>query len=178
METFVAFLAVCVAALTLYIQRIHNRKSLLPILSTHISVENNKTCTLELQNNGQGIAFIDEIYLIYNEKKYNISDYRDFVTVIKNNMEGVEVNNYSVISTLKGNSSFLLLEIELHGDSCLESLIDYWEVEVHGRSIYGEKIKANDFDFLNSEPFEALIQKALRFYGSYLKGCFSKSPKS
>ena len=61
METILVFLALMVACITLFIQRQHNRKELLPILSTEYEQtkrNGEEFYQLWLINNGHGVAII------------------------------------------------------------------------------------------------------------------------
>jgi len=163
MDTFLVFLALFVACITLFIQRQHNRKELLPILSTEYENNNTKGLyQLWLVNNGHGVAIIKNIHLtLPTGDVIELSNQYSFIDVITEHVPRCTQMSNSLPSSLGASSKKLLCSYTTPPN--MPNGLLKMSVTVESESVYGDKVTVNKDGFIvtsNSRDaaFEALLQ--------------------
>ena len=148
LSLIIASLSLLVAAVTLYIQRDHNKKELRPIISTIFQSEtkgDNAIYSFLLVNDGHGVAIIKKImWKFLDGTTIEITRENDFQSLITKMCDNlVSVTSFIPVS-VKGNTSELLCSFEIsnrreHPFSNILSGI------VIAESIYGEVLIADEY---------------------------------
>ena len=165
METFLVLLAFIVACITLFIQRQHNRKELLPIIHTYFLTEIHDcvvTKEFKLINDGNGAAILKKITLHLGEDDIDINPFNDFSKVINDKLPKSKNISTSLPFCLRASSSEVMYKYEIPENSA--DTLDKVTVTVECESVYGDVVVANSQGFevkSNSRdaPFELIFSK-------------------
>ncbi len=164
METFLVFLALVIASITLFIQRQHNRKELLPILNTVYEQNNDGNKHLYqfwLVNNGHGTAIIKSINLnLPSGEVIELSNQYSFLHVIEEYVPDRTRMSNSLPISLSASSKEKLYSFEIPSN-CSNGLIGS-SVTVVAESVYGDCITVTNEGFnVTSNPKDAVFESAL-----------------
>ncbi len=165
METILVFLALIVASITLFIQRQHNRKELLPILATEYEQVNNngeQLYQLWLVNNGHGVAIIKSIKLhLSTGEIITLSDNYSFLHVIDQYVPTrIKMSNSLPKSISACNKEKLYSFVIPAKDS--NGLMGS-TVTIVAESVYGDIVTVNRDGFdVTSNPRDAICESILK----------------
>ncbi len=164
MELIFVFLALVVACMTLFIQRQHNRKELLPVLTTYFEIHCTQETTklaLWLINDGHGVAILKETSLhLYEGETIKISKENGFSEVIKKHCPVARNIETSLPFTLASNSKELLYRFEIPNNT--DSVFNGASATVKAESIYEDIIVATADGFeVTSNRRDALVESWL-----------------
>jgi hypothetical protein len=164
METFLLFLALIVTSATLFIQRQHNRKQVLPLLHTYLNQEHQKDFTiaeLRLYNDGLGPAILQEILIDFKGKKHSVRDIEELDAVLRNNMPELTIQRTSLPLCLKSNSVEVLCVVHLTREQLSEFNRDTFNIKITATSVYEDRIIVDNFGTsIESNKNDALFERA------------------
>ncbi len=145
MEIILIFLALLVACLTLFIQRQHNRKELLPIIHTYFSAaskDHQVTREFKLINDGNGAAILKRVQLhLASGEEIEITNFNDFSKAIQQKNPRSKDVATSLPFALSANTSEVIYSYSLS-----ESADDH-TVTVTAESVYGDTVVAHATGF-------------------------------
>ncbi|ASG01617.1 MULTISPECIES: hypothetical protein [Vibrio] len=166
MEIFLVFLALMVACITLFIQRQHNRKELLPILHTYFSAstqDNSVVYEFKLINDGNGAAILKKVELLLADgETIEITSFNSFFEVIQQKNPHSKDIETSLPFCLSANSSEVIYRYALY--NTVTNKLDGSSVRVTAESVYGDTVIAHNtgFDVISNRRdhiFEVLFGK-------------------
>lgn len=149
MEVILVFLALLVACLTLFVQRQHNRKELLPIIHTYFSAaskDHQVTREFKLINDGNGAAILKKVQLyLASGEEIEITNFNDFSKVIQQkNPHSTDIAT-SLPFALSANSSEVIFSYCLSESA--DDQLDSCTVTVTAESVYGDAVVADETGF-------------------------------
>lgn len=174
-ESTLVLLALLVACITLFVQREHNRKQLLPILSIELEQNNknneqfNKFCLI---NNGHGVAIIDKFEIILETgKSIELTHEYSFRNLILEEVPDLKQVSNSLPSTLAPNSRECLYSFTTRSNA-RHGLFGS-KVTIVARSVYGDIVTVDNRGFkvtsnLRDAVFENILKSATNMLVSIL----------
>ncbi|HDM8156725.1 TPA: hypothetical protein P0E35_005185 [Vibrio harveyi] len=173
METFLVFLALLVASATLYVQRVHNRKQVLPIIhlyEQHHDEGEDREVEMRLHNDGLGPAIISKVTLVINENSHNIESWSQLNELLESNFSYINVVNISLPHCLKANSDETLYKLEVPLDKWEQFRDTNLEISIEALSVY-EDIVTTTFDgtTYESNKHDLVVESLLSRAGSLVK---------
>ncbi|WP_045626594.1 MULTISPECIES: hypothetical protein [Vibrio] len=149
MEIILIFLALLVACLTLFIQRQHNRKELLPIIHTYFSAaskDHQVTREFKLINDGNGAAILKRVQLhLASGEEIEITNFNDFSKVIQQKNPRSKDVATSLPFALSANTSEVIYSYSLSESA--DDQLDSCTVTVTAESVYGDTVVAHATGF-------------------------------
>ncbi|WP_375752691.1 hypothetical protein [Vibrio sp. HN007] len=174
LETILVFLALVIAAMTLFIQRQHNRKQMLPLVhlfyQQHRGEEDRKV-ELKLINDGQGPAVFQGVSIISDEVETPIGNYLELERYIKKNSPKATAITTNLPFCIQANSSISLYSYttSLTKDPIEDSLVKIISSSLYGDTVIttnsGLDVKSNS----NDAYIEVVIEKLLHLITKIIK---------
>lgn len=162
LELFLVFLALVVATVSLYVQRQHNRKQMLPLLHIHHSTHAQGgfvNVDFKLINDGQGPAQLKSFTLDMADEKFEITHYKDLIEVFSQYLPDIHDNEVRLSYCIRANSEIVVLSYKLpegHNDPFAIS-----EMTIKAMSIYEDVITVNNRGFsVESNPRDKVFERA------------------
>ncbi len=166
MGIFLVFLALIVVCITLFIQRQHNRKELLPILHTYFSAtitDNTVVHEFKLINDGNGVAILKKIELLLADgETIEITPFNSFFEVIQQRVPHSKDIETSLPFCISANASEVIYRYTVYNN--VTNKLDDSSVVVTAYSVYGDTVIANKtgFEVISNRRdhiFEVLFSK-------------------
>lgn len=184
METFLVLLALIVACTTLFVQRQHNRKELLPIIHTYFSADVRDewlTREFKLINDGNGVAILKKIILHLENEDIGITHFNDFSRVIEEKLPQSKDVSTSLPFCVSASSSEVMYRYTIPVKS--NDLLNGVSITVVCESVYGDIVEANSKGFevrSNNRdlPFEYIFSKCADLCSAVLGKATNKTFKS
>ncbi|MBY6198179.1 hypothetical protein [Vibrio hangzhouensis] len=176
MEILLALSALVIACITLFVQRQHNRKELLPILNTEYE-ETHKTgdhlYQLWLINNGHGVALIKEYHFVLpSGESVMLDDEHNFLKIIEQNVPNRKSMSNSLPKSLASNDKALLYSFSVPalGRNALAGTT----VKVVAESVYGDEVIVDKEGFTvisnrRDAQFEIALKRIADIMGKLLQ---------
>ncbi|ARC91935.1 hypothetical protein B6A42_07305 [Vibrio coralliilyticus] len=169
METFLVFLALMVASATLYVQRIHNRKQVLPIIHLYEQYhdeDESREVEMRLHNDGLGPAIINKVTLEISGVVHEIEAWHELNKLLEESFPYIKIVDISLPYCLKAHGDEILYKLEVpfeHWEQFRGTKMDVC-IKVH--SVY-EDVAITTFDGTtytsnkHDQVFETAFDKAI-----------------
>jgi hypothetical protein len=162
LEIIIVFLALIVAVISLYIQRQHNRKQMLPLLHIQHNVHSqggHLHVDYKLINDGQGPAQLKSFTLNIAGENFNIKHYNELLEVFTRFLPNIQDNEVRLSHCVRANSELTVLSYKLpngHEDPFSTS-----EMIVEATSVYEDLITVDNSGFrIQSNPRDRVFERA------------------
>ncbi|NAX20823.1 hypothetical protein [Vibrio sp. V39_P1S14PM300] len=172
MDTILLFLALVVTSATLFIQRQHNRKQVLPLLHTYLNKDYQDgliVVELRLYNDGLGPAILQGVSIDFKGKVHEVENFEELDAVLKQNLPELNIKRTSLPLCLKSNSVEVLCVAHLTEEQLNQFNRDTFNITITATSVYEDKIVVDNFGATiestkNDAFFEKCYQKIIGLF--------------
>ncbi|WP_367989480.1 hypothetical protein AB2S62_19825 [Vibrio sp. NTOU-M3] len=166
MEIFLALIALIVAAMTLFIQRQHNRKQMLPLLNVYFSQkfnEEHKLVEYKVRNDGQGPALLKALYVTNDASEYvKVRHNNELYKFIHEEATDIHGLSTSLPFCIQPNSELTLYSYRVlaTGSDGLEK----FNIRLVSQSLYEDIVETTNEGFtVTSNPRDAMFEKIFEY---------------
>lgn len=162
MELILVFLALVVAIVSLYIQRQHNRKQMLPLLHIHHTIHTQggfSTVKFKLINDGQGPAQLKRFTLSMEDENFEITHYKELLEVFEKYLPCIRDNEVCLSYCVRANSEIVVLSYKLPEGK--KDPFATSKMSIKATSVYEDVITVNSRGFsVESNPRDKVFERA------------------
>ncbi|AYV19853.1 hypothetical protein [Vibrio mediterranei] len=167
MELLVAFGALIIAAVTLYVQRVHNRHQMLPLL--HISrdqtTKNGRVrITLSVINDGQGVAILKSMVFRVQDTDYEIKHNQELSDILETYLpKGATNQEVRYFHFIRANSRSLIISFEIPSDC--EDPFSNSLLTIETESLYRDRVTVDNWGMNTTSNYaDSVIEKFLSYF--------------
>jgi hypothetical protein len=167
MELLIAFGALIIAAVTLYVQRVHNRHQMLPLL--HISREQTTkngrvSITISVINDGQGVAILKSMSFCVNYIDYEIKHHNDLYKILETHLpENAANEEVRFFHFIRANSASRIISFDIPCDS--EDPFANSLLTIETESLYRDRVTVDNWGMNTTSNYaDSVIEKFLSYF--------------
>ncbi len=165
MEIFLALIALIVAAMTLFIQRQHNRRQMLPLLNVYFSQKfsgEQRLVEYKVRNDGQGPALLKDLYVTNGSEYLKIRNNSELYKFIHEEATDINGLSSSLPFCIQPNSELILYSYSVlaTGSDGLEK----FNIRLVSQSLYEDIVETTNEGFsVTSNPRDAMFEKIFEY---------------
>lgn len=167
MEIFLAVIALIVAAITLFIQRQHNRRQMLPLVNVYFSQNfkgEQRLVEYKVRNDGQGPALIKDLYFTNNGSEYiKITHNNELYKFIHKEATDIHGLSTSLPFCIQPNSEIILYCYSILATTDSDGL-EKFNIRLVSQSLYEDIVETTNEGFsVTSNPRDAIFEKIFEY---------------